>query len=289
MLKGIELSLWYLAGCFAQALLLLRFKLTPRNKGLLALPALFFIFLLLPLDGPGPYSAARHLFGYTLLYSIVFSLLFFDALLPWLNGQTVLLYTLIFWYSLLASGPPAQAWQKAAAAACLLPSLGALAYCFTDRLWNWFGRYLLYTWFVFMALFLAFRQYSQHRVDAVFAGTLGGLSGRIELFLSGMTFLFLGMAGLLLFSLLPFDIALVRRQGRTRLDAGYLRDLRKLDKRFHAGPVPRATAAWTLGLGASVLGANLAFQFLPVPVMVQLAMLGLPLAIVRLSPRSTHA
>ncbi|MES2201247.1 MAG: hypothetical protein V4498_03255 [candidate division FCPU426 bacterium] len=272
----MEPALWFILGASLQVLLCLNFQWAGNRRRLLIILALCSIFFL------SGRPALEHL-GITALwfvgvFSVFFSIGFRDRLMPVVNEQTLLYFSLLFWYALMASYGVAWpiAWLF------VVPSVGVAVACFTD--WNpgraW--RYAFYFWFSFVMVFLSWICFSfEHAAELLLSGDLGA-EGRIQLILLGMGLVFFIVGAMILLSLMPGDIGPVRRErpggrvGFWKVRPQWKADFRLVERRYLREQVSFPVAlAILFGEGGALL-LNYGNHWLPVSQMIAVTAVFVP-------------
>jgi len=140
------------------------------------------------------------LFWFYLLFSFFFTGAFFYKALYEINEKILLVWTLIFWYAYAVNYDPMN-W---ASLFFLIPTSIVLIAGFAPARMDYFWKSFLYTWFLFVLLFLSFVQFKSSSLSAFSSfAIISSPQSYLAAFSFGMVFLSVILHGSHLFAFIP--------------------------------------------------------------------------------------
>jgi len=254
------------AGLYAQGYLMMKGRsriMTFAGIVALSLLASFFGTIL----DKGSYGAAGYSF---VVFTLFFWSAFRDEVLPVISEQTVLFYTLLFWYVFLERF---YAEWPITAAAALIPTTATLAASYSKAKTSQWAKLLLYTWFLVIIVFLIYFQITQGA--AVFLLMAQSLPpDPLSAFMTGMVSLYFSFYLLTVYMLIPIP-------GKRQRFADRLEECKKLARSLigHYSDTQIEAAHATmmiLALGA-FFAVNHYTGFMPDYLLINLAVILYPL------------
>jgi len=203
MTSPFLLSLFFGFGIFIEAYLLTRQKLTFRKFLGKYIPCLIitlflFIYMLIRSDTGSFYGAAFLSF---IIFSILFSIVAEEEILPEISEQTILSFTLVFWYICFThfSVGFSHLWVKIA----LIPSIATLIISFINRKLGFFWKLFFYNWFLLLIIFFGIFYFSFGNLSFFFIKENIKNLSVIGVMATGMAFLYLIANSFYFFELFP--------------------------------------------------------------------------------------
>lgn len=198
---------WFAFGVLAEMLFLLGGRLFVREtqkKFFWTLIASILLtgFFILRSNHPSPPNI---IILYWLVSSvIVYGLWFKSEVLPNITEQTVLSYTILFWYVMLAYIHPTSGFWRYLSLLALIPSAASVVNAFVWRTLRPGFKLFFYVWFIIVVVVLTYSQFSFGHLSVVWKGVVPEASTPADLFFTGMVCIYLGINIFYLWELIPF-------------------------------------------------------------------------------------
>ncbi|MFH0875659.1 MAG: hypothetical protein V1859_07005 [archaeon] len=199
MLTPLALSLVFGAGILTQAVVLLGKKILKDYKMLLFGLAISLVGLT-PGKHESNYNLYMHILFCFLYFAFLFSIYFKKEILPVIDERTLLLFNIIL-INLVATY--LMIWRNFILLAITLPTLAVLYITFSVNKLNFASKLLLYIWFLIMNISLIIFKFSFGAMSFFFNEAEITSYSPIDIFLTGMVFLFLVSNAVYIFELIP--------------------------------------------------------------------------------------
>jgi signal transduction histidine kinase len=138
-----------------------------------------------------------------IIFSISFGAISQKEILPEINEQTIISFTLVFWYIYILYFHPSLSgfWTWLA----LIPSSGVLIICFINARLGFFWKLFFYTWFLLIIVFLSIFYFSFGNLSFFFNQENIKTLSPLDVFSTGMAFLYLVANIWYIFELIPIS------------------------------------------------------------------------------------
>lgn len=154
------------------------------------------------------YDMATHVLAYPLMFFLIFVFIFIiayrDKILLTINEQTVLSFTIMFWF---VAGKYLFNLLACVGVFAIIATMLTALMCFTDIRIGRYPRAFFHAWFILMALFLCMSQFSASGLGEALTNFASIEQASPELmllaFFGGMTSLYICAYGFYLFMLIP--------------------------------------------------------------------------------------
>jgi hypothetical protein len=259
--------LWFALGVVVQALLVIRIDRTwsTLDWGLLALCVVLSASGMLP-SKHEVYVPLNNVLSCIGIFGFTLALVFERRILPVINEQIALSYTLVFWYAIFVNfqslGLPD--WLLYASS---VPTSATLIIAFTQPALNLFWKASMYAWFMVLLLSLGLIQFSFGRLLIFTSPNDAPWLTPIECVSTGMAFLYLCINATFVFELIPIP-------GKTQSWKDRMREWHDLTNlmahRFDDGASPAVVAGMIVAVEGGVLVLNFIYHFIPDGLLINL-------------------
>ncbi|MEM2918582.1 MAG: hypothetical protein QXY62_03690 [Candidatus Altiarchaeota archaeon] len=209
----IQLTLWFGLGVIAQAIFSIYDKLNSENSKKLALclfaSLVFIVFVELSTAGENLkelYNPNFHVFWgfmYFVFFTVIFAVTFKKELLPRISEQTILFFTLIFWYAFFTFYSKIS-FKDVVIVLALIPTIVAIVISFINWELKFFWKLLLYIWFLIIILFLFLAQFSFGSISFFYKQKGFEALSYFDTLVSGMVFFILTTNFFYLIQVIPY-------------------------------------------------------------------------------------
>ncbi len=196
MSDSLLLSLLFFLGVLLQAFLLIYGKKVNYLQILIAFVLSLIAFL--PGKRETVYNLYLHILVVAGFFSFFFAAMFQKQILPRINEQTVLIFTVVLWYVFIV-----YLFLPVCIPLLLIPTFATLYISFSNAELGYKSRIFFYSWFLVIVVALAVSQFSFGTIS-LFMGQKFDVINPIEMFFTGMAFLYLVSYVFYVFYLIPF-------------------------------------------------------------------------------------
>lgn len=195
-------------------------------------------------------------------------------ILPAVTECSLLSYSLIFWFDFLRIFNPESGFDRTIFLVALIPSLFTLVVAFTVRTWSFKVNLFCYVWFLFLIFGIYVIQVSFGELAFIFNPENVKPTYLPHLFLTGMSFTYLTASCFYLYILVPIQGKNQTREQRMKI---WRADAQMMAGRFVDYRMTALQALFILLLQGGIYASDLAYGWMPAPLLVNLSVILLPL------------
>jgi len=262
--------LWFALGVTVQALLVIRIdrNWAPLDSGMLLLCVGVAALGMLPYRNEAIYEPLTHMLISIGFFGFFLAILIEKTILPVINENIVLSYTLVFWYAIFVNFQSLglRDWLIYALS---VPTSATLLIAFTQPALNLFWKASMYAWFLVLLLSLGLMQFSFGRLLIFTSPDAAPWLTPIECVTTAMAFLYLCVNATFVFELIPIP-------GKTQSWKDRMREWHDLTTlmayRFNDGASPAVVATAIFLIEGGVLTLNFIYHFIPDGLLINLVL-----------------
>jgi hypothetical protein len=264
------LSLFFGLGVVSQAYLLVRHQISfksflKRVLGCFLLSFFICLRVFLEIEVKQIYISV---FTFFLIFSILFGVFSKNEILPEISEQTLLSFTLVFWYIFFTHFHRINYLFWLA----LLPSLGVLIISFVSAKLGFVWKLFFYTWFLLMIVFSNIFYFSFGNLSFFFNPEKIKKLSPIDVFLTGMVFLYLVSHVWYILELVPYR----HRRSRKEMIAEWKEHAQLLIGKYSDFQLLPIHSFFIILFGGGILLLNYFLKILPDDLIISLSILIIP-------------